>query len=197
MHVVRIRALALALSPFALVAFVGCSSPTEESAESLSLAQESASNCSFVPGCRRLLEADARPFVASLMTFDDPQGRGIREQLLVNYLEPPSRSFLPCSDYREPRTVSFVFVYGPPEARRSLTREASVACANSYGDGQREHHRATLVIDKGEDPEVWDTLFPPARDGSRWYALEIAAVNHRGTWESRFGANYGLVFAPR
>ncbi|MFO0675929.1 MAG: hypothetical protein U0169_05310 [Polyangiaceae bacterium] len=195
--------IALRFSSFAFLApslalVAGCSGPAAEDAvETVAQAHEIASNCSFIPGCLSLVEARARPFVASVMRFDDGRGNGVRERLVVTYLEDISSSFLPCTDFRQRRVVNFVFVFGAPEARRSLTREATVHCVNSYGDGQREPHRATLVIDKASDPGTWDTLFPPAADGSRWFALEVAASNDRGAWDSRYGANYPLVFVPR
>ena len=67
----------------------------------------------------------------------------------------------------------------------------------SYGDNGGHANYASFNIIEDEEPELWNTLFPLQANGTRWYALQIAATNARGEWDSRDAANYRLVLKPR
>ncbi len=189
---VTLSALMLVLSP------VACASPHDDGAEDV-VASESAqtsSNCSFIPGCKRLLEASDGPFSATVMTYSDAEGQE-RRRLSLTYREAPSSSFLLCHLFPSQPNVTSVFILGPEHARTSVRRPMSVSCPTSYGDNGGLTNSASLGVVEDADQELWDTLFPPHADGSRWFALEVAATNAWGAWDSRYGQNYRLVFAPR
>ena len=153
-------------------------------------------NCGFIPGCLELREASAGPFIASVMTREEPGG-AIRRSLAVTYREPVGSSFLLCSRFPNQPALTAVFVLGAGGARTSVARPMRVDCPTSWGDNGGQTNSATLSVDEQLDPALWDTLFPPAADGARWFALELAATNAAGAWDSRYGANYQLVLEPR
>jgi hypothetical protein len=132
------------------------------------------------------------------MRYVDRDGRE-RHTVHVAYKEPPNASFLQCYLPDARRSVTVVFVTGPEHARTALEKSTTIACPRSApGDGSdRYQNTATFSFDVEEEPALYDTLLPPAADGSRWLALQVAAVNASGQWESRFGANYRLVLRSR
>jgi len=164
----------------------GCAS------EPVATSSESLSSCSFIPGCRELLEASDGPFSASIMTTGDG-----RRRLSVTYREAPSDALLLCRLFPSQPPLAFVFVTGPEEARIALRRSASVTCPTAFGDNPGATDTASFGLVEDEDPAAWETLFPRRPDGGRWFALRVAAVNAHGTWDSRLGEDYRLVFAPR
>ena len=142
------------------------------------------------------LEASDGPFKASLITTKDDAGVP-RRRLSVVYTEPVGRSFLVCDRFPRQPPLSLVFVTGPENARTSITRLAPASCPRSYGDNGGFSNSATFNLAEDEDPVGWEALFPRQPDGSRWYAMQVAASNDRGEWDSRFGENYRLVLQPR
>jgi len=183
----------------ATVSLMGCA-PTEADAPASSTdvsEQILANNCATIPECKELLTASEGPFKASLMTTEDAAGVQ-RRRLTVVYTEPTDRPFLVwCDRSPNPPALSLVFITGPENARTSITRPAPESCPTSYGDGARFPNSATFSLVEDEDPVSWETLFPRQPNGSRWYALQVAASNARGQWDSRFGNNYPLVLEPR
>jgi hypothetical protein len=129
------------------------------------------------------LEANDGPFWASVAN-----GR-----LTVTYREPYDSSFLLCRLFPGQPDVTLLFVVGD----RSLTRSMRVSCPRSWGDNGGSTNDATFSITDQEDPVLWNVLFPPRPDGSRWYALRVAATNAHGQWDSRYGNDYRLVLAAR
>ena len=81
------------------------------------------------------------------------------------------------------------------DGRAPVTRTAPVLCPTSWNNPGLSNSASLSIGD--DDPELWDTLFRPQPDGARWYALQVAAVNAHGAWDSRFGQNYRLVLQPR
>lgn len=73
----------------------------------------------------------------------------------------------------------------------------TVSCPTSYGDNGGLTNSASFSVAEDAEPELWDTLFPPQADGSRWYALRLAVANAHGAWDSRYGDDYRLVLRPR
>ncbi len=130
------------------------------------------------------------------MILADGQG-GERHLLHVSYRQAPDSSFLLCRLFPEQPPLTLVFVTGPEHDRVSVRRSAVVMCSSSWGDNPGLTESATFMVEQGEDPVLWDALFPPRSDGSRWFALRAAAVNAHGAWDSRFGEDYRLVLRPR
>ena len=184
------------LSIFTLtIALQGCAAEPDAATTAVS-EQALTGNCSFIPGCKQLLEASDGPFKASLITTESDAGVQ-RHRLSVVYTEPVGRSFLVCDRFPQQPPLSLVFITGPENARTSITRLAPASCPTSYGDNGSASNSATFSLTEDEDPAAWEALFPRQPDGSRWYAMQIAASNARGQWDSRFGANYRLVLQPR
>lgn len=177
-------------------AAAGCSADLEPAPVDTAESAQTSSNCGFIPGCKELLEASDGPFSASVMTYEDASGTE-RRRLSITYREPPSSSFLLCSLFPRQPDADLVFVVGEADARRSVRRAMTVSCPTSYGDNLGQSNTASFGILQDEEPELWDTLFPPHADGSRWYALRLAAANAHGAWDSRFGDDYRLVLHPR
>jgi hypothetical protein len=90
-----------------------------------------------------------------------------------------------------------VFVTGPERARVSVERPLGLSCPTAYGDNPGATNSAYFQISADEDPELWNTLFPAAADGSRWFAVQVALRNAFDQWDSRYGHNYRLVLRPR
>jgi hypothetical protein len=181
----------------ALPIAAGCNTELEpEPLGSNESAQTSGGNCSFIPGCKDLLEASDGAFSASVMTYDDALGKQ-RRRLAVSYREPIDSSFLLCRLFPSQPNASAVMVIGPEAARTSVNRPMSVSCPTSYGDNGGQSNSASFSIVEDEEPALWDMLFPPQADGARWYALQIAATNAHGQWDSRYGHNYRLVLRSR
>lgn len=191
MHRTSSSAILFALA----ISAAGCAAETEPVASQES-AQTSTSNCSFIPGCKHLLEAGDGPLSASLMTYEDAAGQQHR-RLAIHYREPYGSSFLLCRLWPRQPPASLVFVFGPEEARTSLSRPMTVSCPTSYGDNGGLTNSASFSVAEDAEPELWDTLFPPQADGSRWYALRLAVANAHGAWDSRYGDDYRLVLRPR
>jgi len=136
------------------------------------------------------------PFNAYVTTSVDGAG-ATRTRLTVTYTEPYNRSFLLCERFPGQPKLSLVLVFGPDHARSSMTQEMNVSCPRSYGDNGGASNSATWSVTAEDDPQLWDTLFPPRADGSRWYALRVAAKNAAGVWDSRYGNDYRLVMRGR
>jgi len=149
------------------------------------------SNCSFIPGCVDLLEASDGPFHVSVTTYQTDAG--VERFLHVRYVEAPYGKFLMCHLFPGQPALSLVFVLGGA----AVTRPMRTDCPTSWGDNGGVSNSATLWLKESDDPGLWDTLFPRAADGSRWYAVQLAAANASGAWDSRYGRNYRLVLAPR
>jgi hypothetical protein len=126
------------------------------------------------------LEANDGPFWASVSN-----GR-----LTITYREPLSSSFLLCRLFPAQPDVTLLLVVGD----RSVSRSMRVSCPRSWGDNGGSTNDATFSITEQDDPALWNDLFPPHADGSRWYALRVAATNAHGQWDSRYGQDYRLVF---
>jgi hypothetical protein len=174
-----------------------CAAEAEpESPRSDDAALAARTNCSFIPGCKELLEASDGPFYANLVTVDDGTGRE-RHRLAVLYRESPATSLLLCRLFPQQPPLSLVFVTGPEGARVSVSRSVPAMCPTSFGDNPGLTNSASFGLDEDDDPTLWNTLFPRQPDGSRWYALRVAAVNAHGTWDSRSGHDYRLVLRPR
>lgn len=156
----------LLVAAFAVLS--GCTVAEEESIESSESAQSTR------------LQASDGPFWASMAN-----GR-----LTVTYREPLDSSFLLCRLFPSQPDVTIVFVVGDRAVRRSMR----VSCRRSWGDNGGSTNDATFSVTEQEDPALWSTLFPPRADGSRWYALRVAATNAHGQWDSRYGNDYRLVF---
>lgn len=172
-----------------------CATPIEPL--STTEAALASSNCSFIPGCRHLEEAADGRFSGSVMEYVDAAG-SVQTRLAVSYEEVPSAfSFVPCQAPVSEQKVTLLFVTGPTNARVVLTRPMAITCPSQWGDNGGHPNRASFSVAKDEDPALWDALFPVRPDGSRWYALQVAASNSRGAWESRYGQNYALVMHPR
>ncbi len=183
----------------------GCAAEVDESSEmggsaldgKADTAAESESNCSFIPGCLNLLEGGDGPMLGSVKTYEDAEGQ-TRQQLWLTYLEDPETQFLLCHRFPNQPPVSLLFIAGPDGAQSTVaTKELRVDCPRSYGDNLGSRNSASFVLDRDDDPMLWDTVFPPAEDGSRWFALQVALVNDWGQWDSRYGQNYRLVLEPR
>ena len=177
------------------LALQGCAAEPDASTPNMS-EQALTGNCSFIPGCKQLLEATDGPFTVSLITTESDAGAQ-RRRLSVVYTEPVERSFLVCDRFPRQPALSLVFVTGPENARKPFIRPAPASCPTSFGDPGGVSNSATFSLAEDEDPVAWDALFPRQPDGSRWYALQVAASNARGQWDSRFGQNYRLVLRPR
>ena len=190
----RILSPLLSLSTL-MVALQGCAAEPDSATTAWS-EQPLIGNCSFIPGCKQLLEAGDGPFKASLITTANDAGEQ-RSRLSVTYTEPVGRSFLVCDRFPRQPALSLVFVTGPENARTPVTRSAPASCPTSYGDNGGASNSATFSLTEEEDPVAWEALFPRQPDGSRWYAMQVAASNARGEWDSQYGANYRLVLRPR
>jgi len=167
-----------------------CSSVAEEAPPAESALTDG--NCSFIPGCRELLESSDGPFHASVMTRDD--GSGARSTFSIGY----RRGALDfCSQIQARRRIRVLFVTGPEHARESVEREMSISCPQEWGDNPGSEDRASWSVGQQDDPALWDALFPRRPDGSRWYAVQVAATNDLGEWDSRYGDNYRLVLKAR
>ena len=149
-------------------------------------------NCSFIPGCTSLLEAADGPFYASIMDFDDQNGLA-RRQLSIVYRESPDLDFLLCSQFPRQPDLTLTFVVGPEDARESFDVKMRTDCPRAFGDNPGASNSAVFSVFEDEDPMFWEELFPPARDGTRWFALQVAAVNENGQWDSLNGNNYRLL----
>ncbi len=158
------------LLALASLLFVGCAAESAPTATNVS-EQTSA-----------LLEARDGPFFASVQD----------RRLAVTYREPHDSSFLQCELFQKPK-LTLVFVVG----ETSLSREMTVFCPRSHGDNGGATNTAMFILRADDDAALWDALFPPAPDGTRWYALRVAAQSSFGRWDSRFGADYRLVLEPR
>jgi hypothetical protein len=156
-------------------------------------AQTSPGACAPGPDCSESLGDDAGPFVASITTSADADGVP-RRRLVVTYREPIDSKILLCRLFPHQPAASLVFVVGPEGERASIMGSMDVSCP--VGDPGGHPATATFRLVESERPELWDALFPPRPDGSRWYALQIALVNAVGEWDSNFGQNYGLVVDP-
>lgn len=185
-------AFASILLPLAFIG--GCAEP--EPLQTSESELDKAGNCSFIPGCKQLLDASDGPFSASL-TVRERAGGGEQRDLSVTYRPPPESSFLDseCARFPGQPSVTLVFVVGPEGARTSVQRPMTVSCPRSYGDNLQHPNNARFSVNS-DDP-LWDVLFPPKADGSRWYAARVALVDTRGVWDSRFGDDYRLVLTPR
>jgi hypothetical protein len=140
---------------------------------------------------RTLHDGDG-PLHATLTTTVDAN-HDERNRLSITYREPYGASFLLCHRFPNQPRLALVFVLGPEGAQTSVSRSMEVMCPTSYGDNVGQTNSASLTIAQDNDPAFWDTLFPPSADGSRWYALQLAANNAYGAWDSRYGHNYRLV----
>ena len=150
------------------MALSACAVEPDESVESSESAQSTR------------LQANVGPFWASVAN-----GR-----LTVTYREPLDSSFLLCRLFPAQPDVTLVFVVGD----RAVSRPMRVSCPRSWGDNGGSTNDAMFSVTEHEDPALWSTLFPPRADGSRWYALRVAATNAHGRWDSRYGNDYRLVF---
>jgi hypothetical protein len=101
-----------------------------------------------------------------------------------------------CARFPNQPNLNLVFVLGEGDEARSLTRPMRVDCPKSFGDNVSQVNSASLTVVEDEDEALWNTLFPAAPDGSRWFALQVAVSNANGAWDSRHGQNYRLVLAP-
>lgn len=188
---------ALSFPAFALLA--GCAATTSDVADPTSeveaigeVASPLQSNCTHIPGCLEYLGASDGPFHASVITSQGDGG--LERTLYIRYEEGPHRGFLPCQLFPRQPPLNLVFVLGSPGAQTSVTEPMRVECPTSYGDNLGLSNTAWLSLKQSDDPALWDTLFPPRADGSRWYAVQLAASNVWGVWDSRYGRNYRLVF---
>jgi hypothetical protein len=137
------------------------------------------------------LGAKDGPFSGSIASYVDADGRK-QHRLRLTYTEQMGSKFLDCWRFPQQQDITVVFVTGPT----STTRPMRVSCPLSYGDNQGVLNHADLTIDQGKEPDLWNTLFPAGEGGSRWYALRVAAKGAHGGWDSRYGADYRLVFGP-
>jgi hypothetical protein len=188
------RALAFALS-FGTLFAAGCAAdhaPAETTDDEQS-AQTSPGGCSSGVGCAESLGATNGPFVASITTSAGADGVP-RRRLVVTYREPIDSKVLLCHLFPNEPAASLVFVVGPEGDRTSLTGTMDVSCL--VGDPGGHPNTASFRLVEDEQPELWDALFPPRPDGSRWFALQVALANARGGWDSNFGQNYGLMLEP-
>jgi hypothetical protein len=142
------------------------------------------------------LGASDGPFSASITTYVDAAGVQ-RQNLRLGYTEALDSSFLACHQFPYQRDIAAVFVTGPEGARLATNLPMRVNCPRSYGDNGGVSNNAFLIVERDESPELWDTLFPPQADGSRWYAMRLAARSANGAWDSRFGADYRLILRPQ
>jgi hypothetical protein len=131
------------------------------------------------------------PFFASVMTYTDASGLE-RRRLSISYTAGASSPFLLCHLFPHQADASLVFALGD----RSIARPMDVSCPGATGSlGLADN--ASFGIVEDADPALWNELFPARPDGSRWFALRIAARNEWGQWDSRFGQDYRLLLAPR
>jgi hypothetical protein len=181
--------------PF-LVVFSSCAAVSEEDAPEVTESAQTASNCSFIPGCKDLLEGGDGPFSVSVMTYE-AAGR-TRRRLSVTYHERFGSSFLRCSQFPRQPSLALVFAFGADgDSPRSAERAMGVSCPSSWGDNAGLENTAGWGILEDEDATFWETLFPRRPDGARWYAVRIAARNADGEWDSRYGYDYRVVLQPR
>jgi hypothetical protein len=152
-------------------------------------------NCSFIPGCHELLEASDGPFAASVMTYT--HDGETRRRLAVTYHERAGSQFLLCSRFPNQPALTLVFVVGEGTAATSINQAMRVDCPSSWGDNVGQPNTASFSVVEDTQPALWDSVFPPALDGERWFALQLAATNAHGAWDSKYGTNYRLVLAPR
>jgi hypothetical protein len=154
----------------------------EDDEPSAATARAIRTRCDFVPGCVEAFETRQGPFVADFSKTDS----GLR-RLTVRYVEPPEGRLLRCGVRIPPPSI--VFVVGD----RSIVRPMNLSCPGTWGDNGGAPNVAVFTLFEEADPALWDAIFPPQADGSRWYALQVALVNGRGEWDSRHGANYRLI----
>ena len=163
------------------------------SADSVSTQEdESSLTSSSNPGLPSSVGASDGPFRAYIQTTVDAAG-ATRTRLSVTYAEPYDRSFLLCERFPRQPKLPLVLTFGSDDNRRSISREMEVSCPRSYGDNGGATNSASWGVTAEEDPQLWDTLFPRRPNGTRWYALRVAATNAAGTWDSRYGHDYRLV----
>lgn len=75
-----------------------------------------------------------------------------------------------------------------------LQKKVSLGIAASYDTvpdfGPWDMNKTHIVSEK-----IWNKLFPiSGPEGERWYALKVAFVDKNGQWDSKYGANYRLIF---
>ena len=158
---------------------------------SVAFAQEPGS-CSYIPGCKKLVEAQDGPFTASIMTLIDALGR-TRQILNVTYFENENSNIRFCKN-SVVRDLDLVVLVSSSEVPASLRRSMQLSCPRDYGSDSSLRNSARWSFDIDEYPELWDYLFPLNAQGERDYTLVVAAVNSRGQWDSQFGRNYTLKF---
>lgn len=160
-----------------------------------SAGNQTTSNCSFIPGCRYLLEAKEGPFFASVTEIEVAPGK-IEHRLSITYYELGDHISMMCYG-GSVHDLTLVFVVGPEASRESVKVPMEVSCSDLEGNNSVQPNVASWSMTYKSNPVMWHTLFPQQSDGSRWYAIEVAVTNSRGDWDSRFGQNYHLVLKPR
>ncbi|MBX3016836.1 MAG: hypothetical protein KF767_03015 [Bdellovibrionaceae bacterium] len=151
--------------------------------------------CSVIPGCKKLYEAKHEPFVASITVLTDYSGQ-VRHLLNVNYFENESSTLRFCAGSNV-RDLDLIIVTGPPEKPTTFRRAMLLSCPRDFGAHPVLRNSARWTVEMEEHPELWDLLFPLDVEGVRRLKLQVAVVNSRGQWDSRYGLNYPLEFVER
>lgn len=131
----------------------------------------------------------AGTFFASLSAFKSPNG-ATHHTFVISYKENPKAGIVVCRS-----NVSFVFIVGADNGghRESIKVRGDKFCPGDFGDNPGSVNSVSWRVDELENPELWNKLFPLRKDGTRWYAVQVAVTNNYNQWDSDFGNNYRII----